>query len=135
MGMFKMNNSAKKPAVWLICIVGLLMVFSTNANAANFQLLCQWGQFKPITIEFDTGSMTATRSDGGTSSTIIKINKWGVWLLLDEPNNLISAKVQMIELTEGMDNPSLGGKWSDTYISLTGNVDAIVDGRCWDQKQ
>ncbi|RWO19070.1 hypothetical protein [Mesorhizobium sp.] len=113
----------------LLCAV----VLASTAHAEVLSFQCSWDQRAPLRIEVDTSTMSASRDDGGTPYRVIKVSKWGVWLLVDQPSNVIAAAVQMIERSSGFDDPSGPGKWVDVSISITGSVSPIEGGKCWER--
>lgn len=110
---------------------GAVLTSAANAEVLSFQ--CSWGQKAPLTIAVDTSSMSASRDDGGSPYSVIKVSKWGVWLLVDQPSNVIGAAVQMIERSSAFDDPGSPGKWVDVIISITGSVSPIEGGKCWER--
>ncbi len=111
-------------------------------GGARINFLCSWDNAAPINISVDPKSMKATRSDGGRSYTVTKITKLGVWLMVDEPDNLVSMAVQIIERGEAVAPDSGGsaeaypaGSWTDVILSISGHgsVSSITGGVCWEQ--
>ena len=110
------------------------------AGAIDF--LCSWDNDAPIVISVDPEKMTATRNDGGSSYTVIKLTKWGVWLQVDQPDNMVAAAVQFIQRgafitpdSKPKEQPYDGGLWTYVILSVSrGGVSAIPGGICWEQK-
>jgi hypothetical protein len=109
------------------------MVFAPTANASVLSFQCSWDQKAPITISVDTNTMTASRDDGGKPYRVVKVSKWGVWLLVDEPANVAGAAVQMIVRPAALAGPDSAGKWIDVVIGITGAVSPIDGGMCWEK--
>lgn len=114
-------------------LLSAAMILAPAANAEVLSFQCSWDQKAPLRIAVDTGAMTASRDDGGTSYRVIKVSKWGVWLLVDQPSNVAGAAVQMIERSSDFDDPSRPGKWVDVIIAITGSVSPIDGGVCWER--
>ncbi|WP_202322423.1 hypothetical protein [Mesorhizobium sp. 113-3-9] len=115
---------------------GVLLFAAVVTPAANAEVLsfqCSWDEKAPMAIAVDTGTMSASRDDGGSPYRVIKVSKWGVWLLVDQPSNVAGAAVQMIERSSAFDDPSGPGKWVDVIISITGSVSPIEGGKCWER--
>ena len=109
----------------------------TMAEVINFQ--CSWDENKPLKISVDTESGKATRDDGGKSYSVIKATKYGVWLSLNEPENIMGLAVQFIQRKEfikpdkSSEAWSKAGKWVDIVMSAGGAVSAIDGGKCWEE--
>ncbi|RWK61956.1 hypothetical protein [Mesorhizobium sp.] len=117
-------------------LCGVLLCTAVVPSAANAEVLsfqCSWNQKAPLTITVDTSSMSALRDDGGTPYRVVKVSKWGVWLLVNQPNNVVVATVQMIERSSAFDDPGRPGKWVDVFIAITGSVSPIEGGVCWER--
>ncbi len=103
-----------------------------NAAQASdvIRFSCSWDNQRPIEIVVSPDGERATRSDDGWSYKVIKVTKWGVWLLVDNPSNVVAAAIQMIERSTSSDDPTRGGKWLDMVVAITGTVSPIVGGIC-----
>jgi hypothetical protein len=89
-------------------LVVLVMVWSSPATADTITFQCSWENNAPITITVDVKTMKASRDDGGKDYTVIKLTKYAVWLLVDEPDNVAGAALHMIQRAEATQpNPSL----------------------------
>jgi hypothetical protein len=111
----------------------VVALFPSVTFAEVVHFTCSWDGQKPIKIVVDTGKKTAVRSDGGMTSTVIKANEWNVWLLInDEPGNIVSAKIQVIERAASRDDPSRGGAWTDVIVGSQSVSPIIAGGICWE---
>ena len=130
---------------WL-CIAILLLLTSTMVRAAEnktIKFLCTWEDAAPLTITVNPNTMKASRDDGGKTYTIAKITEMGVWLIVDDPNNLFSLAMQMIQRGKASTpykkldagKPYSAGSWIDVGSTLMGegSVDSISGGKCWEQ--
>lgn len=114
------------------------LALGTPARAASIEFDCSWDDNKPIRLSIDPEAMRATRNDGGHSYVVIKLTKWGVWLMVDTPENVSGAAIQLIQRREAIipDDAPPGwnkpGKWVDISIAITGNVSPIDGGKCWE---
>lgn len=131
-------------------MVGLVLAAAATALAVpasvmasdKITFLCSWDEDAPIMIGVDLVNMTATRNDGGSPYTVIKLTKWGVWLQVDQPDNAVAAAVQFIQRgafitpdSKPKDQPYDAGSWTDVILSVSGGgVSAIRGGICWEQK-
>ncbi|KZL18134.1 hypothetical protein [Pseudovibrio sp. WM33] len=105
--------------VWSTCF----SIAPTQAKSLSF--LCSWDNRAPITIELDTQTRKAKRSDGGSDYTLIKITEQAVWLSVDQHYTLA---VQSIER-----NKDKGGKWIDIIHFANRVPISISGGICWEQ--
>lgn len=119
-------------------IIILCLFISDSASAETIKFTCSWDKNKPFEIVVDTNSAKATRNDGGFDYNLIKSTKWGVWLLVNEPQNISSAAIQFIQRKEAIkpDNSpeswNKSGKWVDIVSTITGGASAIDGGECWE---
>lgn len=121
----------------LASAIGLLTLLlnPSYASAEIIRFQCSWEDSKPIDITVDTDSMEAKRSDGGRNYKVVKATKWGVWLLVNKPQDKWRAAFQVIQrqdLTKS-NNISKAGKWVDVIMSFSGGVTSIEGGICWEQ--
>ena len=122
----------------LIAIGVMVACSGQMARAELIQFQCSWEDAKPINIRVDTSAMKATRDDGGKSYTVIKATSLGVWLLVDEPENVAAAKMQFIQRPAAIkpDNApadwNKAGKWIDVVSSVSGMISPIDGGKCWE---
>ena len=113
-------------------------VLAAPAQAEVLQFQCSWNDARPINIRVDTTTKEATRDDGGTTYTVMKVTRFGVWLMIDEPGNVSGLKLQMIQRPEAIKPAnapvdwSKAGKWVDIVTSTTGMVSPIDGGKCWE---
>lgn len=112
-------------------IVMIAMLFFLPSAFADLRFTCTWDNEVPIEIIVDAGQNRAFRSDKGPNYTVIKITKFAVWMAVIDPANPSALKYQMIQRPE-----MTGGKagvWQDVVHSITGNVQPILGGMCWEK--
>ena len=119
----------------LIVALCLCLLINSPSFAKKLSFDCSWDDRKPIKIVVDTESRTAKRSDGGRDYTVLKVSFAAIWLQVLQPNNKWALNTQMIERSSGFDDPSKAGRWVDSGFSITGNVDAISGGLCWERRE
>lgn len=56
------------------------------------------------------------------------MSKWAVWLLVDEPENVAGAAIQMIVRPSALAGSDSAGKRVDTVIGVSGAVSPIDGG-------